>query len=340
MKFTELASIILISVCITSCSITDEGRYSDLLEKYAAGDLADTVAVTEAILNNFSSASVNSGNIFISKSAVINGAGTNITMIFPEEIKLSADKIISDNILYADAGKNRIVLGNSKGFCVFDTDGDPLTVYRADKNETIDAAAVRGENSVFLSGGIIQELSASEKKVSKIDPGVYNPPYKKFFRSAMMSTDRYFALATGIAGSYYISIFSTATGASVAKNIAASSFDFNMKDDYLLYVRGGTGVWSVVKYDIPGKKRDELKTLGKISDIFIAEDGFAYISENRIYIQNLGGEKWEAPAELNIKGICRNSVLADYKGKTYIIDFNVLYERIKEFNQVKTAKVN
>ncbi len=340
MKFKELAPIIMLSACIISCSITDKGRYSDLLEKYAAGDLADTVAVTEAILNDFSSGSVNSGNIFISKSAVINGAGTSITMIFPEEIKLSADKIISDNILYADAGKNRIVLGNSKGFCVFDTDGDPVTVYRADKNETIDAAAVRGENTVFLSGGNIQELSASEKKVSKIDPGVYNPPYKKLFRSTMMSTEKYFALATGIAGSYYISIFNTATGSSIAKNIAASSFDFNMKDDYLLYVRGGTGIWSVVKYDIPGKKRNELKTLGKISDIFIAEEGFAYISENRTYIQNLGGEKWEAPAELNIKGICRNSVLADYKGKTYLIDFNVLYERIQEFNQAKAGKVN
>lgn len=338
MKFTEIITIILLSVSFISCSITSAGKYSDLLEKYSEGDLADTSAVTEAILEGFSSGSVTSGNLFIGKSAVINGAGSDLSLIYPEEIKLSADKIISDNILYADAGKNRIVLGNSKGFCLFDMDGDPLSVYRADKNESIDSAAARGDNAVFLTGGTIQELTGSEKTVRKIDPGVYNPPYKKLFRSSMMSTEKYYVLITGIAGSYYISIFDAAAGSSIVKNIASSSFEFSVKEDYLLYIRGGTGTWSVVKFDIPGKKRNELKTLGKISDIFLAEEGFVYLSDQRIYIENLTGEKWEAPAELDIKGICRNSVLADYKGKTYIIDFNVLFDRVKEFNQVKAKK--
>jgi len=338
MKFSELIIICLLPFVLLSCSITSEGKYEDVLEKYIKGDLSDTSVITETILELFSSQSISSDNLYFNKSTVITGSGSDISLVFPQEVKLNADKIISDNILYADAGRNRIVLGNSKGFCVFDMDGDPVNVYMADKKENIDASAIRGDNAVFLSGGSIQELSGDEKKVRKIDPGIYTPPYKKLFRSAMISSEKYYGLITGIAGSYYISIFDAVSGSSIVKNIASSSFEFNIKDDYVLYIRGGTGVWSVVRFDIPAKKRNELKTLGKITDVYMGEAGFVYISEIRTFIENLSGEKWEAPAELDVRGICRDSVLVQYKNKIYIIEFNVLYEKLKEFNQVKSGK--
>lgn len=338
MKFSEIILIGLFPLFLISCSITSEGKYEDILEAYKDGELSDTSVITETILELFSSLSVGSENLYFNKSTVITGSGGDISLVYPQEVKLNADKIISDNILYADAGQKRIVLGNSRGFCVFDTDGDPLNVYMSDKKENIDASAIRGDNAVFLSGGSIQELSGDEKKVRKIDPGVYTPPYKKLFRAAMISTDKYYGLITGIAGSYYISIFDAVSGSSLVKNIAASSFEFNIRDDHVFYVRGGTGVWSVVKFEIPVKKRDEVKKLGKISDVYIGESGFIFISEKRTYIETFEGDKWEAPAEFDVKGICGDSALVQYKGKTYIIEFNVLYDRLKEFSQVKSVK--
>jgi len=338
MKFSEFIIICILPFFILSCSITSEGKYRDLLEDYVEGEVNNTSVITEAILESFSLLSVNSDNFYFNKSTVITGSGGDISLVYPLEVKLNADKIISDNILYADAGQNRIVLGNSKGFCVFDIEGDPVNVYMADKKERIDASAIRGDNAVFLSGGRIQELSEEEKKVKKIDPGLYNPPYKKLFRSAMISNDKYYGLITGIAGSYYINIFDAASGSSLVKNIASSSFEFSIKDNDVLYVRGGTGVWSVVRFEIPIKKRNEVKKLGKISDVFIGESGFIYINEKRTYIETFEGEKWEAPAEFDVRGICRDSALVQYKGKTYIIEFNVLYERLKEFSQTKLLK--
>jgi len=338
MKLSELTLIFLIPLFILSCSITSEGKYEDILEKYKEGELSDTSLITEAILELFSSVSVNSDNLYYNKSTVIAGSGSNISLVFPREVKLNADKIISDNILYADAGAERIVLGNSKGFCVFDRDGDPVNLYMADKNERIDASAIRNENAVFLSGGSLRELSGEEKKVNKADPGLYTPPYKKLFRAAMISTDKYYGLITGIAGSYYISIFDVVSGSSIVKNITSSSFEFSIRGDDVLYVRGGTGVWSVVKFEIPVKKRNELKKLGKISDVYIGESGFIYISEKRTYIETFEGEKWAAPAEFDVRGICRDSALVQYKGRTYIIDFNVLYNRLKEFSQADGLK--
>jgi hypothetical protein len=300
--------------------------------------VSDTSVITETILESFSVLTAGSDNLFFNKSTVITGSGSDISLLYPDQVKLNADKIISDNIIYADTGKNRIVLGNSKGFCVFDSDGDPVNIYLADKKETIDASAIRGDNAVFLSGGRMQELSGDEKKVRKIDSGVYNPPYKKLFRSAMISTDKYYGLITGIAGSYYISIFDSVSGSSLVKNIASSSFEFNIRGDDVFYVRGGTGVWSVIRFEIPAKKRNEIKKLGKISDVYVGESGFIYISEKRTYIETFDGAKWEAPAELDVKGICRDSALVQYKGKMHIIEFNVLYEKLKEFSQAKSLK--
>jgi len=139
---------------------------------------------------------------------------------------------------------------------------------------------------------------------------------------------------------HIISIFDSISGSSLVKNITSSSFEFSIKGDDVYYIRGGTGVWSVIKFEIPVKKRNEVKKLGKISDIYIGESGFIYISEKRTFIETFEGEKWEAPAELDVRGICRDSVLIEYKGNTYIIEFNVLYERLKEFSQAKSLKTS
>ncbi len=338
MKFLNKIFLLLLSLSFLSCSLTSEGKYRDILEEYAEGKLIDTSLITETILERFASTSINGENLFLSKNTIVKGNENDISIVFPETVNLNVDKIISDNISFADISENRILLGNRKGFCAFNRGGDPVTVYRADKKEVIDAASLRGDNTVFLSDGRILELSDSEKKVTRLDPGEYDPPYRKFFRSSIVSSDKYIGLITGIAGSYYISIFDSESGQARVKNIAASSFEFNLKDDYLLYIRGGTANWTVIKYDIPVKKRNELKTLGKIGDVYLAEDGFFYINEKRAFIENLKGEKWETPPELNVKGICRNSVLALYNGKIYIIDFNVLFEKVKEFGQAKASK--
>ena len=303
---------------------------------------ADYHKYKSRILNRLASESFGDSFSFGTWIDSINGKKKKrMLFIIPVKREGKATELINEflkkrgNLVYKGTmGYKVITFRNKKGAFLFRND----KFYMADSKEKIDASAIRGDNAAFISGGSIQELSGAEKKVKKLDPGVYTPPYKKLFRSAMISTDTYFGLITGIAGSYYISIFNASSGSSLVKNIASSSFEFSMKGDYILYVRGGTGVWSVVKYDIPAKKRNELRTLGKITDIYLAEEGFIYISEKRAYVENLSGERWEAPAELDVKGICRNMVLSDYNGKTYIIDFNVLFEKVKEFSQAKDSK--
>jgi len=122
------------------------------------------------------------------------------------------------------------------------------------------------------------------------------------------------------------------------KNISATSSEMNINGNHLLCVKGGTGNWSIEKYELPSKKRDRIKSVGKIDNIFIARDGFITLSGRKFIIENFNGQKGIMPQEWNIIGTCRNSVLIEYGKTVYVIDFPVLLEKIKEFN-TKTGEM-
>jgi hypothetical protein len=215
----------------------------------------------------------------------------------------------------------------------------PIQVTGPKKIDRIDADALKDKNVIYHSEGKIFEFSSDSKKARRMDSGVYHSPYKKFFRSSIFVTDRFITLATGIAGSYYISIFDGVSGSALITNVAASSSELNMGDNDLLYVRGGTGVWAVAKFEISTKKRSQFKGVGKIDNIFIAKDGFITLNGKKYSIEGFNGEQGLIPQDWNIIGVCRNQILIEYGRIVYVIDFPVLLKRVIEMNQKTGERV-
>ncbi len=331
-KFIILITIIAAVLFTASCN-SPESVYERMLGKYEDGKGGNISLMAEKFLMAYSDNKVNYDNLFFNKSLILYINNNDIEIIYPDKISIKGDKSIGENISFADMNGENIVLGNNKGFCVFDKDGDPHTVYKSDKKDRIDAVSLKSKNTVYLSEGKVFELSNSDKKVKRMDSGEYHSPNKKYFRSTMYASEKFIVLATGIAGSYYISIFDSVSGTPVMKNISASSLELNMNDNNLSYVRGGTGSWSVEKYEIPTKKRNQVKGVGKIDNIFIARDGFITLSGKKYLIESFAGEKGIMPQDWNIIGICRNAVLIEYSKIVYIIEFPVLLEKIKELNK-------
>ena len=278
-----ISAVIVLSV---SCSNSSEAVYERMLSKYESGKEGNITLMAEKFLMAFSDNKISYEELFFNKSVILSIKNKDIKIVYPEKVSINGDKSISDKISFADMNEENIVLGNSKGFCVFDKDGDPHTVYKSEKKERIDAVSLKGKNIIYLSEGKISELSYGDKKVRRMDPGEYHSPYKKYFRSTISVSEKYIALATGIAGSYYISVFDAISGNSLMKNITASSSELNINDNSLSYVKGGTGSWSVEKYELPSKKRTQIRGVGKIDNIFIARDGFITISGKKYMIES------------------------------------------------------
>lgn len=328
------------AVFSVSCINSPESVYKRMLNKYAEGKGGNITLMAEKFLMAFSEIKVPYDGLFFNKSVILSVKGNDIEIVYPDNISIRGDKSIAENISFADMNGKNIVLGNNKGFCVFDKDGDPHTVYKSDKMERIDAVALKDKNIIYLSDGKMFEMIYGEKKVNRMDSGEYHSPYKKYYRASIFVTDKFITLATGIAGMYYINIFDSISGSSLMKNISASSAELNMNNDNLSYVRGGTGSWSVAIYEVPSKKRSQLSQVGKIDNIFIARDGFITVSGKKYLIEGFNGEKGIMPQDWNILGICRNVVLIEYGKVVYILDFPLLLQKIKELNEKTGEKIS
>ena len=335
MKIIKICTVIIAVTILfieLFCTPSPKSIYERMLKNYNAERGDDITPITEMFLIAFSESKVEYEYIFFNKSVVLS-LKDNIEIVYPGKIILNGDESIKENISFADMNKDSIVLGNNKGFCIFNADGNPTTIYKSENKERIDAIALQDKDVVYLANSKMFKMSHEDKKVARIDSGEYHPPYKRYFKSSILVNEQFIILNIGIAGSYFINVFNADDGSSVMKNISASSLEFNLNDKDLLYVRGGAGKWSVANYEIPTKKRSDIKNIGWISNIFIGRDGFIIMKDKKNIIESFNNEKAYLPSDWNIIGICRNTVLIEYDNTVYLIDFSVLLNKIIDLNK-------
>ena len=225
-----------------------------------------------------------------------------------------------------------VILGNNKGFCVFNNDGDPVAIYKSGIKETIDAMAMRNENVVFLSKNRLYEFNIRTRQTKEFISRDFSSASKKFFRAFIHSSARYSALITGIAGSYYISVYDTQNGELKVKNVDSSAFDFSINGNNLYYLRGGAGNWTVTKYDIASKNRTQIRQVAHLENFVISESGFVIVSDGKSRIESFAGEKSALPEEWSVKGSCGSILLIEYDDRVHLIDFSVLIQKLKEIS--------
>jgi len=322
---------VMAPLLFVSCS-TAEGKFYKLLERYSAGETALIDELHSSLLEAFSFDSYDSDSIFFTKNLILKRSGEEPEIIYPEEVTLNADESIDENMSFGNMNNGYVLLGNNKGFCVFNSDGDPVAIFRAEQKSTLDAMALREESVVYLSKGRLYEYSVVSKGTRLFDSAEFNAPYKKFFRSFIYTTSEYGALITGIAGYYYISVYDVKKGSVRLKNVSSSAFDCAISGSNLYYLRGGTGAWSVARYEIQSKTRTDLKRLSKLENILITPHGFIYYSEGRGGIENYSGRKAVIPGEWRIKGNCNNLLLIEHDSRLYLVDFSILLDKLMEVN--------
>lgn len=331
---TRSGLIILLCILIFASCGSAERNYQDLLEKYAAGKSSVSGDLYEALLDAFSISSYSSDKIMFTKNLVLLSGGDEPEVIYPAPVTLNADESIEENISFAGINSDYVLLGNNRGFCVFNDDGDPVAIYKAGAKETIDAMAMRNENVVFLSKNRLYEFNISSRQTRVFISGDFSSTSKKFFRAFIYSSDRYSALITGIAGSYYISVYDTQNGGLRLKNIDSSAFDFSINGNSLYYLRGGAGSWTVTKYDIALKNRTQIRQVANLENLVISENGFVIVSDGKSRIESFAGEKYILPEGWSVKSSCGSILLIEYDDRIHLIEFNVLMQKLKEINSI------
>lgn len=319
---------VIILIAFYSCG-SAEGDFNKLLGKYTAGDTSVSENMHEKLLEAFSAAVFDSDDIFFTKNLLLRSGGDEPEIIYPKRMTLDADDSIDDNLTFAAMNGSFILLGNNKGFCLFNHDGEPVSIFKAEAKSTLDAMSLKNHSVIYLSKGRLYEYSIDQKTSRLFDSGEFFAPYKKYFRAYIYSSVKYGALITGIAGSYYISVYDIENGGIKAKNIEASAFDVAIRGNTLYYVRGGAGNWAVMKYDIVNKNKSQVRQVSKLDGVHVTGTGFICMADGKGKIEGYSGEKGTIPAEWTIRGTCDDMVLVEYEGKIYFMEFAVLLEKLR-----------
>jgi len=325
-----LSFLILIPV-LTGCGKSDVEKYHKALEDYLGKGL-DPASVEEAFFKAFGDEKPGSETLFFNKRVILNSVNDSIEIVFPEKVKLKIDDSIKGNVEYADSGAELVVLGNRSGFYAFDLKGEYLASYKAGEKEKIDAVAVSGGSVFFLMNHILYAYNPQDGRAEKLVDGTFPPPYRIYYKADMIVQGNYLAIITGIAGSYYISVINTEIPSIKMKNMAASSFEFAFTENEVIFIKGTSGKWSLSRHEYKVKSNEKLTPLGKLSAIYLTQDGYILEQDGEIKIYDYNNNRISVPFQCSVSGRSRNSLITRFNNNNYIIDFSVFSREIAEFN--------
>lgn len=327
-----MSSFLILIPVLTGCGKNDVEKYHKALEDYLEKGL-DAASVEEAFFKAFGEEKPGSETLFFNKRVILNSVNDSIEIVFPEKVRLKIDESIKGNVEYADAGAEIIVLGNKSGFHVFNIKGDFLASYTTAGKEKIDAVAAADGRVFFLMDHVLYTYNPQDGETGKLVEGTFPPPYRIYYKADMIIQGNYLAIITGIAGTYYISVINTEIPSVKMKNIAASSFEFAFTEDEVICIKGTSGKWSLNRYEYKAKSNERLTPLGRLSAIYLTQDGYILEQDDEIKIYDYNNNRISVPFECAVSGRSRNSLIVRFNKNNYIIDFSLFSREIAEFNK-------
>ncbi len=330
-RLRRIAVLLFIQALLTGgCSKTPLEKYSVVLDRFAAENKIELSVLTESFLDAFSTRSVMTEDSFINKNVIISEDGEHTLLVYPRTIELDVDKNFISRIEFADVKGEYIAVGNSRGFCILNKDGEIVSSYKCEGPGDIDSLLLYGENVLYSRNHEIRKYAIRNGENSIFIDQKFRSPYQKYYKTMMYGNGNNMGISSGIAGSYYISVIGCDKQSVIIKDVASSSGDFVIEGCGLYCIKGSAGRWSVYRYDLNTKKNKMLNGTGKIVNIYMGETGYVLNRGNGSDLVMYGGGSVKIPLQCTVEGVCGPGVVLKYGRKIYLIEIPVFFEKLEE----------
>lgn len=325
-NFKKAFIFMLFFVLICSCSKSPQEKYEDLSLKIKKEGSSDYTGLTTLFLEAFSSARLNGNDHFINENIAIEAAGEDINVVYPAVYSFSSDEIKIDGISYGDTNSAYLLLGNKKGFNVFNKAGKLIAVQLFEKS-TVDSAILYYDEVYFLKDNVLNKFDIKAERVSRVNGTKFLPPYKKFFHNRIIISNNKLGVITGVAGSYYLSVVDLESGNIMIKDILVSSASFMIKENKVYCIKGNSGDWNVAVYHVRTKNKKNTLKIKSIENIYFCENLILLKNGDKYRFYDYDGKEIHSKLKLNISKIMRHGLVVRGKNKLFIVKDKIYLEK-------------
>jgi|GEM_PF-6404575 len=326
---TAAAAVMVAVLLFISCGKDAGEKYSGAVERYRSGEKSALADMEKYLVRAVSRERLDGKDTYCENGLLFSRKDNKLKILYPRRVSITLESADMDRIRSMD--EDNLVLCDGLNCRIYDSGGsETASIPGGEGKEEITAAAVHGGLVYFLR----------DKKMFVHDPAAgtnetltgesFSAPYEKYYAGRMLFVGDRLCLVLGIAGSYNISIIDLAKRSVPARNIPAASSKVHMDDQFLYYVSGTTGAWSLVRRRIADGKPETLMSLKNLVDLEIVTGAAVLETKTGLSVASTDGKEIKVPFKYGLKGSANGLALLEYDGDIYAADAAMLYGMLKE----------
>jgi hypothetical protein len=316
-----MRSLLAVSACtiiaVFSFSCTSDSEFRDAVSRYKRGDGKSLNAVEQILVANTAKEKYDEKGLALNDSALFRYTDNEIEVLYPEEMSFSYEGKINDIIFFA--ADNTASYCDGKNIYYID-DGDSEIVFTSgDKEDIKSLLIVNGEIMYYLRSSLYK-IDMNSKRSELLIKDIVTSPYKNYYNVIIKKLGDSIVFASGIAGSYHISVAEYPSMKIKMKNIQAASSKYSIIENDLYYIGGTTGNWEIYKLNLQSKNKKSLERMKNITEFAFTSNGYFYENADGLHISNYKEKSRVIPVHIQLIGSITGDCIIKYNNAIHIID--------------------
>lgn len=315
-------AIVIVQLCITALifpGCNSDADFINALAQYkkqgqGARELLELSFLKMVMIDRF-----NGRGFAFNNDALFKYDDGEIEVFYPEEVKFQYEGNISDIIF----SFNKEFAAYSEGKNIyFVNNGNQEIIFTSGEKEDIKALMFNDGDLLFFFKSELFRYSINMNNCEKLIDTKFNSPYKNYYGTELRKFKKFITVATGIAGSYYLSVLEYHLKEAIITNIKSASSKNIIFNNNIYYIGGTTGNWEVIKIDLMTKKKTGIERIKSITEFAFTEDCYMYENEEGIHVSDYTGNIIHLPFRYKLVGNLINSFILRKDEYIYVAESN------------------
>jgi len=309
-------------VLILGCSQNPGKKIEKGIELYMSGETAKAIGLIEdGLINSALINKIKINQLSLGENVIYYRQKKNIKIIWPLELNIEISE--KYNLISYFHEANKLGLSNGYDIKLYDTAGNLIkTCGPTPDDKRIKAFTLINELIYYYKDKkvfIYDPATDADKQLSNVKTQL--PFDNESYDAKFYKTDNSLAVAAGIAGRYYLSIYDLKNNSVILANYEIASLKLLFRNDDVYYISGSAGNYTTIKKSIAAKKQNNLMEFKNLKDIEFFISGMLIEDKDGLWFTGYESSRQKIPFRYELAGQCGGNPVIKYANNFYVIDF-------------------
>ncbi|MCP4131584.1 MAG: hypothetical protein GY754_11450 [bacterium] len=329
-SYYYISTLLLILLGMTvafSCTADPDEAFNEAIENLNKGKAGSLLAVEQQFIKQTQVKEFNAQGLLFSGSIMCYRDQNMFDVVYPE--KLGIPVVNAGNKIFYDINDKYFISSDEIKVSIVNRKEDQQKIaVLGDKKHPVKALVLCDDSIIYYRNYKVYLFDIRLNKTSLLIANDFKPKYKNY-NVTLRRKGKTLAVLIGIGGDHSLSLIDIHEKKIKIEKIAAASSRIFLAEEYVLYVMGSSGKWTITKFTIPDKQKWFLNKLKDIRDIVLLEKGFLLEDRKGLWAMDYKNKKKYLPFKYELKGKSCGNILFNYKNTIHLVDISTLFAKME-----------